>query len=187
LPHLPAAGPIVRACRLYKTALELIEDRPDITYQLLISATETMAGAVLSHYKPDDAEILRMRRPAQLRELALAYELDEAQANALALKANEYNPWSAPKFKKFITDNVSFEEVDGQDAVFPWGVPSLRPSRENFEKTLSNIYSARSESPWRSGISPLGRRGHKSNYRREHPAYDYGWPWSQRRSSCHLV
>ena len=57
LAVLPAAKPIVRACRLYKTALELIDDRPDITYQLLISATETMAGAVLSDYKPDEAEI----------------------------------------------------------------------------------------------------------------------------------
>ncbi len=116
LPHLPTAEPIVRACRLYKTALELIEDRPDITYQLLISATETMAGAVLSDYKPDDADILKMKRQAEINEQALAFELCEAQAKTLALLAAEGNPWSAPKFKKFITDNVSFEEVDGQDA-----------------------------------------------------------------------
>ena len=142
LPHLPAAEPIVRACRLYKTALELIEDRPDIAYQLLISATETMAGAVLSRHKPDEADILRMKRQAQLREQALAYELDEAQAKTLALIASEDNSWSALKFKKFITDNVSAEEVDGKDAVFPWSF--LRPSREHFERALSNIYYARS-------------------------------------------
>ncbi len=142
LADLPAAEPIVRACRLYKTALELIEDRPDIAYQLLISATETMAGAVLSRHQPDEADILRMKRQAEISEQALAFELDEAQAKTLALIAAKGNPWSFQKFKKFITDNVSAEEFDSEDAVFPWAC--LRPSREHFEKALSNIYSERS-------------------------------------------
>ena len=142
LPHLATAQPIVRACRLYKTALELIEGRPDIAYQLLISTTETMAGAVLSDYKPDEADILRMKRQAEINEQALAFELCEAQAKTLALLAAEGNPWSALKFKKFITDNVSAEEVDGKDAVFPFSF--LRPSPENFGKALSNIYNVRS-------------------------------------------
>ncbi len=104
---------IIYACRLYKTALELIEDRPDITYQLLISATETMAGvAVPADYKPGEAEILQTQRAATVFRGAQAYELDEAKAKALALLASQDNPWAKRKFKKFITDNVSAEEVE---------------------------------------------------------------------------
>jgi hypothetical protein len=139
LADLPAVEKIVRACRLYKTALELIERRPDIAYQLLISATETIAG-VATDYKPDEATILAAERPL-LRE-AQAHGIDQAIAKALALAASGDNPWASRKFKKFITDNVSAEEVDSEDAVFPWAC--LRPSPEHFEKALDNIYDARS-------------------------------------------
>jgi hypothetical protein len=142
LSHLPAVAQIVRACRLYKTALELIEGRPDITYQLLVSATETMAGVALPDYKPDEAEILEKGLGARVRTEAQARGLDQTQAKALALAVCRDNPWARQKFKKFIADNVSAEEVDSEDAVFPWSV--LRPSREHFERALDNIYSARS-------------------------------------------
>jgi hypothetical protein len=143
LPHLPAVEQIIHASRLYKTALELIENRPDITYQLLISAIETMAGVALPDYKPEQAEILETQRGALVREKAQDWGLDQAQAEVLALEACRDNPWATRKFKKFILDNVSADQVDNKDAVFPWW-SFLRPSRENFEKTLGNIYSARS-------------------------------------------
>jgi hypothetical protein len=139
LPHLPEVEKIVYACRLYKTALELIESRPDITYQLLISATETMAG-LATDYKPHEDTILKAEGP--LLKEAKARGLDCATAKALVLAASRDNPWTKGKFKKFIADNVSAEEFDSKDAVFPWSY--LRPSREHFEKALDNIYSARS-------------------------------------------
>lgn len=44
LPTTKSAQKIVLAARLYSTALESIESRPDIAYQLLISAVETLAA-----------------------------------------------------------------------------------------------------------------------------------------------
>jgi hypothetical protein len=144
LPHLPAVEQIVHACRLYQTALELIESRPDITYQLLISAIETMAGVALPpDYKPDEATILATGRAVLVRKQAQDYGLDQAQAKALALTACRDNRWVKQKFKKFIADNVSAEERDSEDTVFPWW-SFLRPSREDFETALDKIYDARS-------------------------------------------
>jgi hypothetical protein len=121
--------------------LELIEYRPDITYQLLISAVETMAGVALQNYEPGEAEKLNAKRGV-LKE-ARKWGLDEEQAKGLALEACRGITWLRQKFKKFILDNVSSEEVSGEDPVFPWW-SFLCPAPENFEKVLSQIYDARS-------------------------------------------
>jgi hypothetical protein len=48
LPTIEHAENIVNAARLYRTALELIDSRPDIAYQLLISIIETLADVALA-------------------------------------------------------------------------------------------------------------------------------------------
>jgi hypothetical protein len=48
LPTIEHAENIVNAARLYRTALELIDSRPDIAYQLLISVIETLADVALA-------------------------------------------------------------------------------------------------------------------------------------------
>jgi hypothetical protein len=143
LPDLPKVEEIIYACRFYKTALELIESRPDITYQLLISAVETMGGVALRDYKPDEALRLSTALGVRVFKKAQACGLDEEHAKALALEACGDRPSARQRFQKFILDNVSAEEIDGEDPVFPWW-RFLKPARQNFEKTLGRIYGARS-------------------------------------------
>jgi hypothetical protein len=54
LPALPHAEGLVAGCRLYALALEMIHERPGISYQLLISSVETIANAALRTFQPTD-------------------------------------------------------------------------------------------------------------------------------------
>jgi hypothetical protein len=128
------------AARGRPSTLDLIESRPDITYQLLISAVETMAGVALSDYKPEEAEKLKTKQ--NVLEKARALGIDDEKAKALALEACQGMTWLKQKFKKFILNYVSSGEVSGEDPVFPWLF--LRPAPENFERVLGQIYDARS-------------------------------------------
>ncbi len=129
---------IIRASRLYRTALELIESRPDITYQLLISAVETMAA--LRGYEADEADKIRAKR--SVFDKAREFGLDEERAKALALEACQGIPWTREKFKRFILDHVSPADVSGEDPVFPRLF--LRPAPAHFESVLGPIYRTRS-------------------------------------------
>jgi len=53
LPALPESERIVRAARLYREALELIETRPDSAYHLLISVAETLSNLVVNELERD--------------------------------------------------------------------------------------------------------------------------------------
>ena len=86
---------------------------------------------------------MQTNRGRRVQEKARAFGLDEEQAKALALEAYLDDRWLHRKFKKFILDNVSAEEVDSMDSVFP-GWDFFRPAREQFEKVLGSIYDARS-------------------------------------------
>jgi hypothetical protein len=155
LPQLPAVEQMILACRLYKTALEIIESRPEITYQLLISVVETMMGVALLDYKPAETEMLQTKRGRRVQEKARAFGLDEKQAKTLALEACRDERWLGRKFKKFILDNVSPEEIDNKDPVFP-GWDFFRPGREHFEKVLGSIYNARSRNLHQGDPFPAG-------------------------------
>lgn len=140
LPDNPEAEEIVNASRLYRTALELIESRPDITYQLLISAVETIASVTLRGYEPELSEKLKSKQ--RVIEKALKFRLNAEEANALAIEACQSDKWAKRKFKKFIRDHASPQEVGGKDPVFPWSY--LRPAPEDFERALGRVYDARS-------------------------------------------
>jgi hypothetical protein len=53
LPALPESERIVRAARLYREALGLIETRPDSAYHLLISVAETLSNLVVNQLERD--------------------------------------------------------------------------------------------------------------------------------------
>ncbi len=141
LPTAAAARAIVSASRLYRTALELIETRADIAYQLLISTVETLASAALETFEPDDAEKLAVK--AEVQRQAKTYGLDDIQANRLALLACKGMAWTKRKFTKFLMDRVSPADLAAKDAVFM--LPQhFCPSVEETEKKLGLIYTARS-------------------------------------------
>lgn len=141
LPKATVAPAIISASRLYRTALELIETRADIAYQLLISTIEALATAALAEFEPDDAEKLAMK--AGVQQQAKAYGLCETQANTLALLACKGVGWTKRKFVKFLMDRVGPADLTARYVVFL--VPEhFCPSAEDTEKTLGLIYRARS-------------------------------------------
>lgn len=141
LPDIQGATKIVSASRSYRTALEVIESRPDISYQLLISAVETLASVALPDFKPQESEQLATR--SSLLKLARKLGINEDNAKRLALETCRDNPWSRRKFKKFLTDNVSPRKLAVKDQLFL--VPeSLCPEPQHFAKALDRVYSVRS-------------------------------------------
>lgn len=141
LAEIPQAMEIVYASRLYRTALELIESRPDIAYQLLISTVESLAAVALGDYEPEDSDKLAMTLAVQ--ERARHFGLDEDRVRQLGLEACKGQRWLKKKFKKFLLDFVSLEILAEKDRVFL--VPEhLCPPPDNFGETLGRIYDVRS-------------------------------------------
>ena len=142
MPRLEHAESIVASARLYALALELIREQPDIAYQLFISSVETIANAALRDFQPNDDIKVDHRR--SVFNLALNLELGEEIARNMALEACKSERWATRKFKKFLTDNIDDSIWDRKDDLF--GVPlEFLPRREDFQKTLGNIYDARSK------------------------------------------
>jgi hypothetical protein len=140
LPRVAHAKSIVASARLYALALELIHDRQEIAYQLLVSAVETIASETLPD--PDDDEKARRMQP--VFDLAKTYGLEEGKARNLAITAcNVETRWPTRKFKKFLTDNTD-DEIWEEDDLYRV-LPQLLPCRENFQQTLGKIYTARSD------------------------------------------
>jgi hypothetical protein len=141
LPESSLGKLIASSCRLYLTAPDRNETRADIAYQLLISTVETLAGAALAQFEPDDAEKLAVKSAVQRQ--AKAYGLDENQANTLALLACKGMGWTKRKFVKFLMDRLSPADLSAKDAVFM--LPEhFCPAAGDTEKTLGLIYMARS-------------------------------------------
>ncbi|GEM_PF-1983285 len=141
LPTIPEAAEIVHASRLYRAAFELIESRPDISYQLLISTVESLAAVALEEYQPEESEQLAAALPVQKR--ALAYGLDSEKAKRLALDACKGHRWLKKKFKKFLLEFAPKDKLVGQDRVFL--VPeNLCPPFEDRQSVFGLIYDMRS-------------------------------------------
>jgi hypothetical protein len=139
LPHVAHAESIVASARLYALALELIHDRQEIAYQLLVSAVETIASETLPD--PDDDE--KTTRMQRVFDLAKTYGLEEGKARNLAITAcNVETRWATRKFMKFLTDNTD-DKIWGADDLYRV-LPQLLPNRGSFPQTLSKIYRARS-------------------------------------------
>lgn len=142
LPGMPNAQEIVYAARLYKSALELIEDRPDTAYLALVSVVESLASMALGEFEPDDAEKLKTK--AHLLKRAHDFGLDEAQAKALALEACKNDKWLTRKFIKFCAAFCPATEIREPDRLF-MVLEHLNPPEAGYEKALNRIYCARSK------------------------------------------
>lgn len=136
------AQDIVYAAKQYRTALELIADRPDTAYLALVSVIETLASIELATYEPDKAD--RIATKANVAKRAQELGLCEAQASEVALAATKGDYWLSRKFVKFCLDRCSVEDLQSPDEVFM--VPDfLKPAENDFEKSLKRIYQARSK------------------------------------------
>jgi len=142
LPDASYAESIVASARLYALALELIREQPELSYQLLISAVETIANEALSALQPDDDEKVEFKRPVY--KLARELGMDDAIARKMAIEACKGENWATRKFKAFITDNLDESIWDKEDDLFK-PLPNWALQRRDLQKTLGKIYSARSK------------------------------------------
>jgi len=140
LPNLNHAESIVLSARRYALALELIQNRPELSYQFLISSIETIANSVCSSFKPNEDEMVKLRRP--VFKLALKFGLSEPEAKQLAIEACKRDSWIYRKFSKFLCENVGDELWTKKDDVFV-EMEFLVPKKERFEYALRQIYNNR--------------------------------------------
>jgi hypothetical protein len=136
------AQDIIYAAKQYKTALELISDRPDTAYLALVSVIETLASVALPNYEPEGSE--KIAAKVNVAKKARALGLDEAQANQLALEATKGDRWLKRRFVRFCKDYCPVSELSGPDPVSML-LDFLKPSEADFEDCLKRIYDARSK------------------------------------------
>jgi len=153
LPKIEKAESIVASCRLYALALELIHERPDISYQLLISTVETIANGTLGTFQPDDD--IKVEHQKAVYELALDLGSGQETARKLAIEACRREWWVTKKFKKFLMDNVSDSVWTEKDELFHQTPQQWMPKREDFERTLGQIYAARSKATHEGKAFPV--------------------------------
>jgi len=146
LPRLEQRESIVASARLYAKALELIRQEPDIAYQLLISAVETLANAALQTFQANDDEKVEHQRA--VFDLAMELGLAPETARKLALAACKREFWAGKKFKKFLMDRLDGWNWDSDDDLYRARYEQWRevwPRREDLRKSLTKIYSIRSK------------------------------------------
>jgi len=142
LPSLPQAEAIVRAARRYTLAMEIIEQQPEISYQLLISVIETLARNAELRWAPTEAEKLQLSSSQNVLALAKSKQLDKELAKCLALAAAEHAGWSGERFKAFILENVKHDDLKEKDSLFC--VPlEFCPSPDDYVSALTRIYRMR--------------------------------------------
>jgi hypothetical protein len=134
LPSMCNAQDIVHAARHYKSALELIEDRPDTAYLALVSVVESLASVALRDFEPDEAEKIKVQ--ASVEKRAREFGLCEAQAKALALEACKGYGWLKRKFVKFCVDYCGAAGLKDPDRVFIV-LDHLNPPEGEFENALA--------------------------------------------------
>jgi len=132
----------INATRLYKTALTFIEDEPAIAYLQLIFCIETVANFAYRDFVPDKTTQIEAKR--NVKDLATKYGLKISQAQELALVACKGIPWAKQKFIKFILDHTDDSLFRQDDTLF--NLPtSMTPNKEDFEKSLAEIYRMRAK------------------------------------------
>jgi hypothetical protein len=133
------AEAFVLATRLYSQAMESLGSDPETSYQLLISAVETLANAALANYKPSRSEMLEAKKA--VLQKAFDFGLSQAQAEELALLACADNRWISRRFRRFLTSLVPPDSLKRDDL---FNLPSeLCPPPEHFETALRAIYASR--------------------------------------------
>ncbi len=89
------------AARLYAQALRIIEDWPDIAYQLLVFCVETLANKAFRDYSPPREKMVEVK--GKVVKLATKYGLTDQQADDLAVVACSGMGWALEKFRMFLS------------------------------------------------------------------------------------
>jgi hypothetical protein len=139
LLHVRDARAILACARLYGQGMQLIEERPDVAYQLFIAAAEALAQHALEGYSPGDDEKAR-RKPA-VQKRAREFGLSQAEARELAILATEGMSWSYNRFEQFLTQYTD-DRIWLKDDLFVTLEPFF-PRRSDLGRVLSQIYGAR--------------------------------------------
>lgn len=135
---------IVAAARRYQQAMSFLPRDFDLSYQLLISAIETLSNLDRSGYTPSTEKIRASR--VDLDALLKSYSLSEDQiTRVLALIAREM-PWNRDLFVRFIEKHLQPDVWSTPDTLYP-GMHAFRdliPTKETLVKSLTKIYRRRS-------------------------------------------
>lgn len=140
LPEWEHAATFVRAARLYASAMEQIEARPEAAYQLLISAVDSLASATLVGW-PTREDVLEFKKDSvsKLMKLGIA----EDAAHSAVLELDKGNSWTKRKFTKFLMDRCNWPGLQSPDDLFL--VPDfLVPNEEAIGRSIKMIYDQRS-------------------------------------------
>jgi len=156
LPDSPNFESVLKASRLYQAAMEFIQSRIEISYQLLISAVETLATVELKDWTPAVEEVLKNNR---VQQKAIELGLSEQIARQLGLASIAANPWTRRKFVRFIEDRIPEDFWTTQDSLYGNEFSKLlEPQRPDFARALNRIYSARSGASHQGEAFPLTSR-----------------------------
>ncbi len=142
LPGTEHADTMLASARLYALALELIREQPDLSYQLLISAVETLANGTLRSFQPTDEEKVAHQSKVFRYLTGLGIESEVAKKAAIAACDREY--WVKKKFRKFLADNIDEAFWSQADDLFQT-LPNSTPSRDEAERVFGIIYDTRSK------------------------------------------
>ncbi len=140
LPSMDAANTIVACARLYSEGMQLIEERPEMAYQMFIAAAETLAGEALKAYSPTDDE--KVRAKGKVYDRAIQLGLDESAARELAIVATHGMSWTSKKFQRCLQQYTD-DRLWQKDDLFITIEPFL-PKKSDFKRVLGDIYHSRS-------------------------------------------
>ena len=140
LPSIHTSKTIVACARLYSEGMQLIEERPEVAYQMFIAAAETLSSEALKAYSPADDRKIKSKQGVYDRAKQLG--LSEENAAELAILATHGMGWTSKKFQLCLMKYTD-ARLWQKDDLFINFDPIL-PKEDNFEQALSNIYHSRS-------------------------------------------
>jgi hypothetical protein len=140
LPSMAGANTIVACARLYSEGMQLIEERPEMAYQMFIAAAETLASEALKDYSPTDDE--KVKAKEKVFDKAIQLGLKEDAARELAIVATHGMGWTSKKFQRCLRQYTD-DRLWQRDDLFITLEPFL-PKKADFERALSDIYHSRS-------------------------------------------
>ena len=118
----------------------MIEEWPEIAYQLLVYCVETVANRKYSYYSPSRAEMVAAKGGVAKR--ARKYGLTQQQAEDLAVLACSGMSWAFRKFQMFLHAAKENVTKDGDDL---FRLPSVfDPPADELDEVISRIYKSRS-------------------------------------------
>jgi hypothetical protein len=183
LPRVAKAQDVVRAARLYALAMEAIETEHQRSYQLLISAAETMAGAVLKGWEPPREERIALKH-SFVSYATEQEKLSSDVADRLALVAAKDHSWTGRKFKKFLCDYSDKSAIEKEDDLFVLP-PGMCPDEDNYERAIADVYASRSSVthsgrsfPASAAIGPYGKvpaKAYDSLFNQQRTFPPIGW------------